>query len=79
METNAGDTIQSSVLQRGNATSPYTVVDTDKVVEFTEAGDVVVALTSGKAGTTTTVLAGSRYAIGIDVKTITFNGIFSVS
>lgn len=72
-------TIQSSVLARGNATSPYTVqVTGDDVVEFVEAGDVTCTFANGTT-TDTTVLAGSRYAIGNGVITITFGGAFNVS
>ena len=80
MEKESGEVIQGAILQRGNATSPYTVVTTDKVVEFIDSGDVTVTLISGKTpNAVTTVGAGSRYAIGKDVATIAFVGIFSVS
>jgi len=73
MQTNATDTIQGPVLAMGDAVSPYTVQKTDKVVEFTSAG---IVDTDGRA---TTVLVGSRYAIGSGVKVITFSGTFNVS
>ena len=50
------------------------------MVEFVTEGDVTVTLISGKTpAAVTTVLAGSRYAIGLDVATIVFAGTFSVS
>lgn len=69
--------IQAMPIGSGNATSPYTVQETDDVVEFTTAGDVTITPEAG-ADTTTTVLAGSRYAITNGTKTITFGGTFSV-
>lgn len=78
MRTNATDTIQGPVLERGNAVSPYTVQSSDRVVEFVSEGDVVTTLGNGTP-TTTTVLAGSRYAVGAGVVTITFAGTFNVS
>ena len=77
MRTNAGDTIQGIPLGRGDATSPYTVQDLDRVVEFITAGTVTCALETG-GPTTTTILAGSRYAIGCGVTTITFSGTFNI-
>lgn len=69
--------IQAMPLARGNATSPYTVQNLDQVVEFATAGDVTCGFASG-ATTITTVPAGSRYAIGNGVTTITFGGTFNV-
>jgi len=69
--------IQAMPLGRGDETSPYTVQQTDDVVEFTTGGTVTV---TPEAGTpkTTTVLAGSRYSITPGTKTITFGGKFSI-
>jgi len=77
MEATKGDLIQGMPLGRGNATSPYTVQEMDTVVEFLVDGDVVCKLDSG-ATTTTSVLAGGRYAIGKGVVTITTTSTFSI-
>jgi len=69
--------IQGMPLGNGNATSPHTVGDMESMVEFTAGGSVTCTLEGG-ATTTTTVLAGSRYAIIPGVTTITFGGTFSV-
>jgi len=74
----AGTPIQGMPLGRGNAVSPYTVLDTDNVIEFIDDGDVNCTLSDGTI-TTTTVLGGSRYSISSDVKNITFSGTFNVS
>ena len=63
-------------LGRGNATSPHTVGSGDSAIEFIEAGNVTCTMSTGAS--VTTVLAGSRYAIGAGVKIITFGGIFSI-
>jgi len=71
-------TIQAQELATGDAVSPYTVQNTDDAVEFTSGG--VATCTFGTGVTTdTTVLAGSRYAIGNGVVTITFGGTFNIS
>ncbi len=67
------------VLGGGDVASPYTVLDYDTVVEFTEGGDVTCTLDDGVTETVTTVLAGARYAIGAGVTVISFDGKFSVS
>ncbi len=68
--------IQGMPLGRGNAVSPYTVGGGDSAVEFTEGGDVICTMSTGTS--TTTVLAGARYAIQPGVKVITFDGTFSI-
>ncbi len=78
MEKSSGAVIQGSVLSRGDATSPYTVLDTDEVVEFLDAGVVTCTLKSG-AQTATTVMSGGRYAVGSDISIITCSGTFNVS
>ncbi len=78
MEKSSGVPIQGSVLSRGDATSPYTVLDTDEIVEFLDAGVVTCTLKSG-AQIHTTVMSGSRYAIGNGISIITYNGTFNVS
>ncbi len=78
LETAGRAVIQGMPLERGDATSPYTVLSGDSAVEFTEGGDVTCTLKDDTT-TTTTVLAGSRYAIGREVKTIAINGTFSVA
>ncbi len=78
LETAGRAVIQGMPIERGNATSPYTVLSGDSAIEFTEGGDVTVTLKDDTV-TTTTVLAGSRYAIGREVKTFTVNGTFSVA
>ena len=77
METNSGETIQGQVLGRGDATSPYTVLGADKVIEFVEGGDVTCTLETG-GNTVTEVLSGSRYSIGNGVTIITFSGKFNI-
>ena len=61
----------------GNAASPYTIEDTDDVVEFGAGGDVTITFEDGSTKTHT-VLAGSRYAIANGTKTIEFSGTFSI-
>ena len=61
----------------GDATSPYTVQDSDDVVEFTESGTATITFDDNSIRTST-VLEGSRYAIANGTKTITFSGTFSV-
>ena len=78
MRQNSADTIQGPVLEAGNAVSPHTVKQTDRVAEFVSEGDVTCTV-PGQAPTTTTVLAGARYAIGAGVTVITFAGTFNVS
>ena len=78
MEQANGDSIQGQVLARGNAISPYMVETTDTLVEFVEGGDVTCTLEDGTV-TVTTVLAGSRYAIGNGVAIIDSSGIFNIS
>ena len=77
MEKDSGQPIQAMTLGRGNATSPYTVLATDNIVEFTTDGDVTCNIEGGTT-TTTTVLTGSRYSIANGVTTITFSGTFSI-
>ncbi len=76
MGKEGSEMIQGMPLGRGNATSPHTVGSGDSAVEFTEEGDVTCTMSTGTS--TTTVLAGSRYAIGAGVKVITFGGTFSI-
>ncbi len=78
MEKDSGSVIQGHILGRGNATSPYTIQQGDRVVEFTESGDVTCTLVTGGTPTVTTVLAGARYAIGNCIATIAFDGTFSI-
>ncbi len=77
-ERDGGEAIQAMPIGRGNAISPYTVVENDEFVEFTEAGDVTCTLAVG-SNTTTTVLAGARYALDDNVLTIAFSGTFSIA
>ncbi len=76
LKREGSDAIQGMPLGRGDATSPYTVSSNDTVVEFTEEGSVTCTMSTGTSDTT--VLAGSRYAIGNGVKTITFSGTFNI-
>ncbi len=78
METAGRAVIQGMPLERGDATSPYTVLPKDSVVEFTEAGVVTLTLEDDTV-TTTTVLAGSRYAVSTKSKTIAFDGTFNIA
>lgn len=78
MEVSKGELIQGMPLGRGDATTPYTVVPGDSIVEFTEAGTATTTFGDGRSATTTTVLAGSRYAIGQGTATIAFAGTFSI-
>ena len=78
MEIANGDSIQGQVLGRGDAVSPYSVQSTDALVEFTSADTVTCTLADGTT-TDTTVLEGSRYAIGNGVVTIVFAGTFNIS
>ncbi len=77
LRKDSGEPIQGMPLGKGNATSPYTVEETDNVVEFTEAGDVT---TTDLRGITvvTSVLAGGRYALRSDIVTVSFDGTFNV-
>ncbi len=78
LRKDAGMPIQGMPLGRGDATSPYEVLDSDSVVEFNEDGVVTCHLNDGRV-TQTTVLMGGRYAISSDVIQIKFSGIFNVS
>ncbi len=68
--------IQGLPLENANAISPVTITN-ETLIEFVEEGDVTIVLQDDTANTKT-ILAGSRYAIGKTVKTITFSGTFSV-
>ena len=73
LEKDSGLPIQAMPLGRGDAASPYIVQQSDTVVEFTADGTVVATL--GTGGTTsTTVLAGARYSIGVGVVSFTLVG-----
>lgn len=76
MRKNNRDTIQAPTTC-GRAISPYVVFPQDRMVEFLEPGEVTCRLGDGSL-TTTTVLGGSRYAIGVGVTVITFDGIFNI-
>lgn len=73
----SGISIQAMPLGRGDAISPYTVLSGDNVVEFITEGTAICETETGVT-TSTTVLVGSRYSIGLGVKTITFTGTFNI-